>query len=212
MNVVVIGGSEQGKFGNDLVKRLRTDGHLVRVLSHRARDNQTETVVANFTSLDNVIENFNTLVSEFDSIDILLYNTSYNGYPNNEAVFTSSGSIKEQLYTHGFAVQVMVPHAIAIEALKKMNSSSKIFFMTTDVIFDRERDANLHKLGYYGGKAYQHQLMLALAEHNDKEATVSSISPYFDYNNKEQYKTAFEKVYAHILGNTQNGKVYDCWE
>ena len=210
MNVVVIGGSETGKFGNDLVRQLRNDAHTVKVLSHRKRDE--DAAVANFTSLENVIECFNELVKDINHIDILLYNTSYNGYPNSETVFTSNGSINEKLYTHGFAVQVIIPHAIAIEALKKMNGNSKLFFMTTDVIYDRERDANLHKLGYYGGKAYQHQLMLALAEHNDKDVTVSSISPYFDYNNKDDYRTAFEKVYNHILGDTQNGKVFDCWD
>jgi hypothetical protein len=99
-----------------------------------------------------------------------------------------------------------------VEALKKMNSSSKIIFMTTDVIYDRERTENLEHLGYYGGKAYQHQLMLALAECNDKDATVSSVSPFFEYDNKLQYNESFNRVYEHIFGNTDNGKVFDCWE
>jgi hypothetical protein len=210
MNIVVAGGGTFGKFGNDFVKKAKVSGHTVRVLSHRT-SKDTDAVI-NFLDVENAINGFNTVTQDLETIDLFLYNTTYKGYPNTDTVFTSNGVIKEKLYVHGFYVQVIVPHCLCVEALKKMNVSSKIVFMTTDVIYDRERTENLDHLGYYGGKAYQHQLMLALAECNDKGATVSSVSPYFDYENTQEYDKSFNTVYNHIFGNTQNGKVFDCWE
>ena len=210
MNIVVIGGGSVGKFGNDFVKRAQLEGHTVRVLSHRSSKDTSATL--NFLDIDNAVNKFNEVTSDLETIDLFLYNTTYKGYPDTDLAFTSKSVVKEKLYVHGFYVQVIIPHCLCIEALKKMNAASKIVFMTTDVIYDRERTENLEHLGYYGGKAYQHQLMLALAECNDKGTTVSSVSPFFEYNNKLEYNKSFVKVYEHILGKTDNGKVFDCWE
>jgi hypothetical protein len=212
MNVVVVGGGSFGKFGNDFVRKLKASGHSVCVISHRTSSDTTETV--NFSNAQEVVEKFCKATNQFDTIDLLLYNSNYKGHPDSLEMFTSKGTLKEKLYLYGFNTHVLVPHMLAIEALKKMHSHSKIVFMTTDVIYNRERDENLYKLGYYGGKAYQHQLMLALAECNDKKTIVSSVSPFFDYNNKEQYQPKFDMVYNHILSHdeTWNGKVFDCWE
>lgn len=210
MNIVVIGGGMFGRFGNDFVRKSKDSGHTVRVLSHRSHPDADDTI--NFLSVENAVTKFNGVTNDLDRIDILLYNSTYNGYPNDKKLYTSDGVIKEKLYVHGFYVQVVIPHSLCIEALKKMDASSKIIFMTTDVIYDRERTQNLDHLGYYGGKAYQHQLMLALADCNDRGAIVSSVSPFFDYDNKTEYIKSFDKVYNHIFGETHNGKVYDCWE
>jgi nucleoside-diphosphate-sugar epimerase len=209
MNIVVVGGGTFGHFGNDFVRQAKAEGHDVRVLSHRTSKDTNETI--NFLNPYDVVSKFNSATEEFKHIDIFLYNTTYKGYPDDVNNFTSQSVINEKLYLYGFYVNVIVPHRLAIEALKRMNNTSKILFMTTDVIYDRERSEQLHKLSYYGGKAYQHQLMLALAKCNDKDAIVSSISPYFDYENKENYKKAFEQVYEHIFSKTENGKVFDCW-
>ncbi len=210
MNIVVVGGGTFGRFGNDFVRQAKRQGHTVRVLSHRTTKDTDATI--NFLNLEDVITKFTSITQDLDQIDIMLYNTTYKGYPNESVLFTSKGIIKEKLYLHGLYVQVLVPHALAVETLKKATDATKIIFLTTDVIYDRERTQNLDHLGYYGGKAYQHQLMLALADCNDKGATVSSISPFFDYDNKQKYNETFAVVYEHIFGNTQNGKVFDCWE
>lgn len=210
MNIVVVGGGRPGQFGNDFVRKAKSQGHVVRVLSHRT-ENDTDATLTFLNSEDAVLK-FNAITKDLDTIDIFLYNSSYKGYPNEQVSYTSKGIIKEKLYVHGFYVQVVIPHTLSIEALKKMTDRSKIMFMTTDTIYDRERNIGLDKLGYYGGKAYQHQLMLALAEFNDKDVTVSSISPLFDYENKGNYLKQFNTVYEHIFGSTKNGKVYDCWE
>jgi nucleoside-diphosphate-sugar epimerase len=210
MNIVIVGGGTVGRFGNDVVQSARQAGHTVRVLSHRTSKDTNATLT--FLSLDNAVASFTNVTLDLEHIDILLYNTTHKGHPNDAALFTSKGVINEKLYVHGFYVQVLIPHALAIEALKKMDNTSKIIFMTTDVIYDREHTENLHHLGYYGGKAYQHQLMLALADCNDKGVVVSAISPYFDYEDKQKYASAFNVAYNHILNDTHNGKVFDCWE
>jgi hypothetical protein len=210
MNIVVVGGGSFGRFGNDFVRSSKAAGHTVRVLSHRTSIDTDATI--NFLNITDAVEQFNKITQDLNSIDILLYNSTHKGHPSEKALFTSNGIVKEKLYIHGMYIQIIIPHSLCIEALKKMNNRSKIIFMTTDVIYNRERAEDLHKLGYYGGKAYQHQLMLALANCNDKQATVSSVSPYFDYDNKKEYTRTFNLVYEHIFGNTINGKVYDCWE
>lgn len=210
MNIVVVGGGTFGRFGNDFVRSAKEAGHNVRVLSHR--DSSDTDATTTFLSVQDAVAKFNSVTSDMDRIDILLYNSSYKGHPNDPDSFTSKGTVKEKLYVHGLYIQVLIPHALSIEALKKMDDASKIIFMTTDVIYDRERTENLYKLGYYGGKAYQHQLMLALADCNDKGTVVSSISPYFDYEDRKEYAKTFNIVYEHIFGNTVNGKVFDCWE
>ena len=209
MNIVVVGGGRVGRFGNDFVRRAKSHGHTVKVISHRS-SKDTDAVI-NFMNIKDAVTKLQSITAELEHIDILLYNSTYKGHPENRQLFTSCGTINEKLYLYGFYLHVIVPHALALEILKKMNALSKILFVTTDVIYNRERTENLDHLGYYGGKAYQHQLMLALAECNDKNAVVSSISPYFNYNDKEEYKRAFEQVYEHIFSKTENGKVFDCW-
>jgi nucleoside-diphosphate-sugar epimerase len=214
MNIVVIGGGTPGKFGNDVVKLARSQGHRVLVLSHRNKGDDLDKLVTNFSNVDIVVNDFYELVNDIDNIDILLYNTNCGGWPDSAENFKSTGRIKESLYIHGFKIHVVIPHALVLAAMSKMCSESRVVFVTTDMIYDREREKYLDKLGYAGGKSYQHQLMLALAEHNDKEITVSSISPFFDYNEPAQYKIVFKKAYEYLLTHSKesNGKVYDCWD
>jgi nucleoside-diphosphate-sugar epimerase len=75
MNVVVVGGGEKGKFGNDLVNRLRDEGHDVYILSHKLNGtNDPKQVAVDFTNLELVLDTFEKLVSHLDTIDLFLYN------------------------------------------------------------------------------------------------------------------------------------------
>lgn len=205
MNIVVVGGGEPGKFGNDFVCRSKTEGHIVHSISHRKR---VGSVFANFTNIDDVISKL-----PVDHIDILLYNTSVDGYPNIPQNFHSGQQINEKLYEYSFRVHCIIPHAVCNAAMERMDGG-KIVFVTTDMIHDPERSKYLDHLGYAGGKAYQHQLMLALAEHNNKNVTVSSISPMFNYNNQGEYRRSFDKAYDYILthGPEYNGKIFECFD
>ena len=52
-------------------------------------------------------------------------------------------------------------------------------------------------------------LMLGFANHNDKGAIVSILSPHFDYSNKEHYNNVFERIckYVQTLSKEHNGKI-----
>lgn len=215
MNIVVIGGGTHGKFGNDFVNRARQDGHRVLVLSHKKHNTQhPDHASANFTNLENTLYNFCSLIQKIETIDLFLYNSNSGGWPHQENHLHSTATVNESLYIYGFKIHVIIPHALAIEALKKMTDASKIVFMTTDMIYGKEREKYTQLVGYAGGKAYQHQLMIGLANHNDKNVTVSSLSPFFNYDDQKHYKSIFEKAYNYIIthGPEYNCKVFDCWD
>ena len=134
-------------------------------------------------------------------------------HPSTVDCYKAGAKISTKLYHYGFDVHVVIPHLLSIEAMTKMNDTSRIVFMTTDCIYERDRTDYIDKVGYYGGKAYLHQLMLALAHYNDKDITVSSLSPYFPYNDPEKYKTQFQHAYDYAIGHVKNinGTVHDCW-
>lgn len=212
-NCIVVGGGEQNKFGNDLVRRLREEGNRVYTISHKHYDDPLS-ATANFSSIDDVVAKFKEVSESMDTIDLLVYNTNPIGYPNTTDSYTSTAKVNPKLYYHGFNIHVVLPHMIVVEALKKMNENSKIVFMVTECIFQKERTEFTDKVGYYGGKAYQHQLMLALSNYNDKNAIVTSVSPYFDYNDRKKYTECFSEVYDYILNcdESSRGTVYNGWE
>jgi hypothetical protein len=55
--------------------------------------------------------------------------------------------------------------------------------------------------------------MLGLANYNDKDVIVSSISPALTYDNLERYQSVLNKIYAHIMNITteHNGKVAEIY-
>lgn len=218
MNIVVSGGSTPNKFGYDFVQKARQDGHRVLVLSHRSYVD-TDTLTANFTNLENTVHVFQKLIDNVDRIDLFLYNSNLSGdyqggWPNKYQHYQTNATVNEKLYMHGFRVHVMIPHALCLEALRKMDHNSKICFMTTDMVYDPERTVHIDRVGYTGGKIYQHQLMLALAEYNDVGATVSSVSPHFNYDNQQEYAEIFKVTYEHLISHNSffNGKVFKCWK
>ena len=219
MNIVVVGGGTPGRFGHDVVNRARKDGHRVLVLSHRLRSKDPDAEIANFSNLESTIDSFQQLISKVDHIDLFLYNTncsgdSQGGWPNNIDHYHSTSTVNEKLYIYGFKIHVIIPHALCIEVMKKMNKDSKICFMTTDMIYQKNRTKYTEKVGYAGGKSYQHQLMLALANHNDIGVTVSSVSPHFDYNETSQYSYILDKAYNYLINHDSkfNGEIFECWD
>lgn len=207
MNIVVVGGGDTNKFGGKLVNKLRQDNHDVKVLSHKSGENISR---VNFTDTEDVISKFREVTSEWDRIDIVVYNTSYNSYPNNETAFKSGAKISDKLYKHGLQLHVIVPHTLAIEALNKMDNKSTFIFMTTEMAFDKVRDSHPEMCGYTGGKAFQHQVMSAFAEFNDKEVIFTSISPLFT----EDKELCFSRSYDYIINikEDNNGRVFNCLE
>ena len=211
MNVVVVGGGEKGKFGNDLVNRLRNEGHDVYILSHKLNGtNDPKQVSVDFTKLALVLDTFEKLTSHLDTIDLFLYNTSDKSHwLNQEESFTSTANFDMVAWQNSLNTVSTVPYNLIVKALSKMNENSKIFYMATGLATAFDRTEYTKYAGYAGGKALMIHIMLGFAHHNDKGAIVSVLSPHFDYNNKEHYNGVFERICKYIANITkeQNGKI-----
>lgn len=210
MNIVVFGGGEPGKFGNDFCNLAQQQGHNVFILSHRdyaTGDPQHAHVDCNQREL--VVEAFNRLTQSINNIDIFLYNGRMDGYPGNIEDFKSTANVSSQAWNNNLYITVILAHVLSIEALKKMSAGSKIVFLTTGMAVKFDRTDYTEMAGYAGIKAAQTHLMISLAHHNDRAAIACSISPHFPYEDRTAYNIVFRKVYDYILefDQTQNGKI-----
>jgi hypothetical protein len=85
-----------------------------------------------------------------------------------------------------------------------MTSGDRIVFMTTGLTYARF-DENVytpkyaHHVGYVGSKSYQNALMMALAEHNQKNVIVASIAPHFPYEDPAKYNIVLAQTYQRIM-------------
>lgn len=215
MNILVIGGGgKPGRFGRDFCDRARLDGHSVYVISHRDYGTgDPKQISADFSNPSSVVNAFNTVMQEVNHLDIMLYNSSAHGYPNNTNDFQSTTTVDIQKHYLNYNIYILYPHLLSIQALKIMNKTSKIIFLTTGLtlswMWEDERSDLTRKAGYTGGKSFQNHLMIGLATGNDKEVTVTSLSPHFDYHNIDVYKRSLELTYNRILNveARDNGKI-----
>ena len=215
MNILVVGGGGQsGRFGKDFCDRARQDGHSVYVISHKDYGSgDSKQISADFNSPSSVVDAFKTVMQGVDHLDIMLYNSSAKGYPSHNTHFQSTTRVDIQTHYLNYNTYVLYPHLLSIEALKIMNKTSKIIFLTTGLTLSwmwEDEKSDLNKLaGYIGGKSFQNHLMIGLAIYNDKEVTVTSLSPHFDYNNIDAYKRSLELTYNRILNIDagDNGKI-----
>ena len=210
MNIVVFGGGEPGKFGNDFCNLAREQGHNVFILSHRDyATGDPQHAHADCDNRQSVVEAFNRLTQSIDCIDIFVYNGRMDGYPGQPQNFTSNAIVNTQAWNTNLYITVILAHVLSVEALKKMSAGSKLVFLTTGMAMKFDRDDYTQMAGYAGIKAAQTHLMIALAHHNDRGAIACSVSPHFQYDDRPKYEVVFRKVYDYILGfdQTQNGKI-----
>ena len=210
MNIVVIGGGSPGKFGNDFCNRARSEGHDVYVISHRDYGtNDPKQIVADFNNVDEFLVKFKNLTTHLDKIDVLLYNTNGYSYPGIPEQLQSTSSVSFEQWEQSLKLHVVIPHSLALESLKKMTKGCSIVFMTSGMSYDLKRTTWTDKVGYAGFKGMQNHLMIGLAYHNDKEAIVTCIAPYFPYEDKEKYSNVLNNTYEYITTLTEesNGKI-----
>lgn len=208
MNIVIVGGGTEKKFGNDFALKARHNGHDVIIVSHKTnQSNDPNQFVADFSTLETFLNDFKKATQRFDNIDILIYNTNTGSYPNN--VVDLQSPVREKDYFRSIKVHVVYPHALALECQSKMKAGSKIIFMTSSMSLDINRTVNTQMAGYAGSKAYQNHLMLGLAYHNSNGIIVSSIAPRFDYSKTDNCQITLDKIYDYVLTHTtdMNGKI-----
>ncbi len=195
MNIVIVGGGSEGKFGQDFINKATQDGHTVINYSYREQ------------SIDEIVREFKACIPKH--IDILIYNSNCGSYPFwAETDYHKDCSVNLSAYYDTLKVHVVAPHAISLSALSNMNSSSSVIFMTTGSSLDVERDYNISDCGYAGGKAWQNHLMLAMAHKNNVGVNFTSISPHFEYET-DAYQQTLENVYNFIISKdkSKNGKI-----
>lgn len=210
-NIVVIGGTTPGKFGHEFVTKTRAQGHRVKVLTWREPESPSQDVAwADFSNHDACVTAFNQLVSDMEHIDVMLYNAQGGSYANEPFFFTSGcHHLDPGQYLQCLNIQVIVPHALSLAALKKMDQTSALVFMTTGLALDHTRDGWTDKAGYAGSKSWQTHMMLAFAHHNDKQAISVSISPFFPYSDPELCTRKINSAVDMItnLNKNQNGQI-----
>ena len=215
MNIVVIGGGKAGKFGNDFCVRARNDGHDVYIVSHVDHGtNDPKHIVADFNNPNNFIHSYKQLTDHLEKIDILLYNSNGGGGVFDSIHLTSNGRCIQFDWEVGLKLHVIIPHAVILEALKKMSKGSSIVFMTTEQSYNLKKTRHTSSVGYAGFKGIQNHLMIGLAHNNDKEAIATSVSTHFPYENKKMYDILFDKIYNYIttLTDKSNGKIRSFWD
>jgi NAD(P)-dependent dehydrogenase (short-subunit alcohol dehydrogenase family) len=215
MNIVVIGGGKPGKFGNDFCNRARSEGHDVYVISHKDYGtNDPKQIVADFNNVAEFLEKFKNLTNHLDKIDVLLYNSNGHSYPGRPEELQSTGGSSLAQWEKALRLHVAIPHALAIEALKKMTKGCGIVFMTSGMSYDLKRTNWTANVGYAGFKGMQNHLMIGLAHHNDKEAIVTCIAPHFPYDNAEKYSNVLNIAYEYITNLTEenNGRIRGIWD
>jgi short-subunit dehydrogenase len=156
---------------------------------------------ANFDhSNDAVIEQFHTLTQDLTHIDLLLYNTVSGSGPWNPEDFTTQArKFKDQEWMYNLRINVTLPYELTVQALHKMNATSKIVYMTTGRSINPEDASPPYIASYYGGKAWANHVMKSFSYYNDRSATALSVTSHFDYNNKEAYQQTFERAYDFVI-------------
>ena len=212
-NIVIVGAATPGKFGNEVVQRCRAMGHRVKVLTWYETD-KLDTAWADFNDHRSVVTTFRDLTQDLDHIDVLLYNAHAFDYPDDPSHFTSScADIDVDAYVQNLRVQVMIPHALALAALRKMDHRSAMIFMTTGLALDHGKTEYTQFAGYAGAKSWVTHLMLALAFNNDRGAVCAAISPFLDYGDQAKLDATIDSIVNTVLhlDSTQNGAIIQQW-
>lgn len=213
MNICVIGGGgPKGRFGRDFCDRARLEGHNVYVLSHRHYfPRRPRHMHADFSTPNDVVKQFEQLTADIDHIDIFVYNSTPTTptTPNYPAEFRSNSIVNPSEWHNTINIHAIVPHMLSVCALKKMSSASKIVFLVTGLSMNHDRDFYTELVGYATGKSAQIFLMLALANHNDRGAVATAISPHFDREDTKFYEWTVDQAYKYItkIDTAQNGKI-----
>lgn len=213
MNVVIVGGGQ--KFGKIIADKFRDEGNSVYILSHRNYGQKPNHFFANFLDVDDVVLNFKQLISNIDHIDLLLYNTNADYGPYFEQDFHSDANLQQiaDAWNKTISIQAILPHLLSVAALGRMSKDSKIVFMTSGLAFGVPRDFCTSSVGHPGGKAAQTHLMFALANHNDKDAIVYSISTHFEYEDKEKLNHIIDKIFNNLktVDSDMTGRIIKFW-
>ena len=207
MNIVVVGGGTVGKFGNDFVKKARSEGHRVINLSHI--DHQTghaDDREINYKNLDINKPVLAQVANDLGDIDIILFNQNGPCYPDTiEHLF---GYPNLYNYHETMMSKVIMPHLIISLLYNNLKEGSKVVYLSSSMAFEYERQHYQAGAGYPGAKSFGAHLILSMARTRTKNVTFSIVCPFFIYNDPDQYSQALENIYKYVFvhDDTYNGK------
>lgn len=211
MNICVFGGGGvPGKFGYDFCVRTQQDGHHVVVISHKLHPNaHINHYTADFSNVENVVGCFENQCKQ-TPFDLILYNSTCQSYPDNNYCLTDRRSFDYKSWQTTIQIHAVIPHAVALCAQQYVQPTAAMVFFTTGLALHAYRDKHTSMVGYAGGKALQHHLMIGLAGTLPRRMIYTSVSPHFD---PKTYSSVFSKIYNHLTHITPewNGKYLEVW-
>ena len=214
MNIVILGGGTPGKFGNDFAVKARSEGHRVIIFSHKS--NYTNDQDQHIIDYDNTTQSqiiFSNVLENIDKVDILILNQNGSSYPyvNRQHNFNQ---VDIEQYHHSLNVHVIMSHLLIAACHKKMDTGSKVTYMSTGLAFQFVRDTYHEHYGYGAYKSFMTHLMMGFANNRTKEITYTVFSPHFPYEDRERYNLVFDNCYKWIFDHSDNvnGCVIGGWE
>lgn len=204
MKIVIIGpGQDPNRFGTYFSNKAEADGHSVIKFSYRLGSDKPHVIADKYANT----------ISNIDKIDLLLYNCIGGFYPGNPKHYTSDHEVGYEGWKEGILINAAMPHMFAVKSLAKMDNTSNIVFMTSSASYLINRDNYLNMAGYFGTKGAMNHLMRALAEYNDKGATVCTFGPHIPYDDPPTAKQVMNTLYKRMTNLTKedNGKIIQCY-
>lgn len=204
MNIVIVGpGNDPKRFGTNFVNKAENAGHSITKFSYRLDNDDPDTIE----------NNFKLTIENLDHIDILLYNSIGGFYPGDFNHYHSGHSVKYKEWQQGILVNAAIPHMMTLACLEKMDSTSRVVFLTSSASYLINRQDYLHLAGYFGTKNVMNHLMRALSTYNDKGVTVCTLAPHIPYEDEVMAEKIMSKLYDTVINSSSkdNGKIIQCY-
>lgn len=216
MNIVVFGGGNVGKFGNDFCLRARSEGHNVIIFSHKSNGtNDKQQYVINYYDMEETEKIIKQVVDELDTIDLVLFNQTGSTYPSGEA-FQMAPDYKEYQYTLNSHATII--HLFFFLCQNKLTDTCKVINMASNMMIELfEKMPYAPPVGYGAGKAWATHTIQAYATNRKNNITYFTISPSMNYDSEEgknRYPTWFNSLYELIFNSTDecNGKILTAYQ
>lgn len=206
MNIVIFGGGDPNKLGNQLGRRAQMQGHRVVSISHcNYHNNDLEIIVAD----NNVCSSLQQAVDKLGSVDMVLYCTKNHVNSPLTAESFDTGIVPLEEYNKTLFTDVIAPHQLMSLAHQRRWSTHFVYF-TTNLAVSFLPEQNQHHSTYIGGKAWQLHLMRAVSS-IQSTVTATAFSIHFDWNGSDADQEKLEYLYNLVMSYRKNGAIVSAY-